>query len=133
RSDPRLRRSNPASTQLALLVEDPVVRQHKVRAIAHQQILVDLDSQFTQTLDLTDQRHRIDHNAVSNHADFAAPQNSRRDEMQNIFDAAIDDGVAGIIAALTAYDDIGPSGKHVDDLAFALVAPLHANQNCVRH
>src|SRR5262249_37266599 len=127
RPDPSLRRSNPPSTQLPLLVKYPVVRQHKVRAIANEQVPVDFNPQLTQAADLSDQRHRIDNNAVSNHTDFTAPEDSGRDQMQNIFHSAMNDGVPGIVTALTADNDVGLGSKHVDDLAFALIAPLHSN------
>jgi hypothetical protein len=35
--------------------------------------------------------------------------------------------VSGIVATLTADNNVGLGGKHVDDLALALVAPLHPN------
>src|SRR5947207_8608159 len=44
RADSALGRSNPASTQLAMLVEYPVVWQDKVSAIADQQVLIYFDS-----------------------------------------------------------------------------------------
>jgi len=47
--------------------------------------------------------------------------------MQNIFRAAMNDGVPGIVTALAADNDVGLSGKHIYDLALALVAPLHSN------
>ena len=42
-----------------------------------------------------------------------------------------EDRVAGVVAALRADDDVRLLGQHVDDLAFAFVAPLGADQNCV--
>ena len=53
--------------------------------------------------------------------------------MQNIFLAAMNDGMAGIIPTLTAHDDIGVGGKNVDDLALPFVAPLRADQDRVGH
>ena len=53
--------------------------------------------------------------------------------MQHIFHAAMEDCVPGIIAALAADNYVRSRSKHVDNLAFAFVAPLHSNQNCVRH
>ena len=63
--------ANPAAAQLALLVEDPVIRQNKMRAIADEQVFVDVDSQFTQAIHLGHKRDWIDYHAVSDHADFA--------------------------------------------------------------
>ncbi len=53
--------------------------------------------------------------------------------MQHIFHAAVDDCMAGIIAALAADNDVRLRSKHVDNFAFALIAPLHSDQNCVCH
>ena len=53
--------------------------------------------------------------------------------MQDVFRSAVNDGVAGVISALAANDDVRRAGEDVDDFAFAFVAPLRADQNCVRH
>src|SRR6478672_5256470 len=53
--------------------------------------------------------------------------------MQHVFHATVNDCVPGIIAALAADNDVRLRSKHVDNFAFALVAPLHSDQNCVRH
>ena len=41
--------------------------------------------------------------------------------------------VAGIVAALRAHHPIHALGQHVNNFAFALIAPLGANQNGVGH
>ena len=122
-----------AFPQLALFIERAVIGQNEVGAITDQQILPDLDLELAQPFDLGDERDRIDHDAVADHADFAAPQNSRRDQVENVFRAAMDDGVAGVIPALAADDDVRLGGEDIDDLSFAFIAPLRADQNCVRH
>ena len=104
-----------------------------MRAIADEQVLVDVDSQLAQAIHLGHKRDWIDNHAVSDHANFALPQDSRRNQMQHIFHAAVNDCVPGIIAALAADNDVRLRSKHVDNFAFALVAPLHSDQNCVRH
>ena len=53
--------------------------------------------------------------------------------MQNIFLAAMNDGVAGIVPTLTAHHDIGVGGKNVDDFPLPFVAPLRADQDRVGH
>ncbi len=45
----------------------------------------------------------------------------------------MNDGVAGVVSALAADDDVRLAGEDVDDFAFAFIAPLRADQNCVRH
>ena len=39
------------------------------------------------------------------------------------------DGVAGVRAALVAHDPVGALGEDIDELAFALVAPLGADDH----
>lgn len=53
--------------------------------------------------------------------------------MQNVFFTAVDDGVSGVVATLTADDDIGVPGKDVDDFALAFIAPLRTDQYRVCH
>ena len=42
-------------------------------------------------------------------------------------------GMPGVVAALRADDDLSLFGEDVDDLAFAFVAPLGADENRVGH
>ena len=84
-----------------------MIGQDEMRAIADEQILADLDSDLAQTFDLGDERDRIDDDAVADHANLSAPQNAGRNEMQDVFLAAVNDGVAGVVAALAADDDVG--------------------------
>src|SRR5689334_13053815 len=53
--------------------------------------------------------------------------------MQDVFDPSMNDCVPGIIASLATDNDVRPRREHIDNLALALIAPLHANQYCVRH
>jgi hypothetical protein len=41
--------------------------------------------------------------------------------------------VAGVVAASVADDNVRRLGEHINDFAFAFVAPLGADQNCIRH
>ena len=41
--------------------------------------------------------------------------------------------VPGIVAALEPHDDIGAAGQPVHHLAFALIAPLRANNRHISH
>jgi hypothetical protein len=134
-TDPALGRPDlrVAFAQLALFVEHPVIRQDEVRAIADEEVLPDFDTKLAQPLNLFYERNRIDHNAVADYAAFAATQNPRRNQVKNIFRAAMNDGVAGVVPALAPDHDVGLGGQDVDDLAFAFVAPLRADQNGVGH
>ena len=56
-------------------------------------------------------------------------QNAARDELQDELLAADDDGVAGVVTAGVAGDDVELFAEDVDDLAFAFVAPLGAEND----
>ncbi|OGW80652.1 MAG: hypothetical protein A2Z83_09630 [Omnitrophica bacterium GWA2_52_8] len=73
----------------------------------------------------------IDDDAVSDHADFSRMQNPGRNQVEDKFFVGKFYGVAGIVTALITDDDIRLAGKKVDDLAFALIAPLRTYQNSV--
>ena len=96
-------------------------------AVADEQILADCDAQASQAVDLGDKGDRIDNNTVADHTNLCAPEYSRRDEVQNVFDATMNDGVPGIVSALAADHNVGFAREHVDDLAFSLIAPLRPN------
>ncbi len=68
--------ADASAAQLALLIEHPVIRQNQMRAIADEQVFVDVDSQLSQAIDLGHKRDWIDNHAVSDHADFALPKDS---------------------------------------------------------
>ena len=73
RADAAFGCSDLAPTQLALFIEQTVVGQNQMRAIANEQIPPDRDSQLAQAIDLGDERDRIDHHAIADHANFSAP------------------------------------------------------------
>ena len=80
-----------------------------------------------QFCNLFDERQRINHHPVPNHADFLSPQDTGGDETENVFLIPVNNGVTGVVTALAANDDLRRLRKHVDDFAFPLVAPLCAN------
>ena len=86
-----------------------------------------------QRLDLAQQRRRIDHQAVADHGLLARAQNAARNQLQNELLLADEDRVAGVVAALIARHDVESLGEEIDDLAFALVAPLGAEDDYVSH
>ena len=88
---------------------------------------------FFQIVDLAEQRHRIDHRAVADHASLARMQRARGHQAQDVFLAVDDDRVRRIVAALEADDDIGVAGKQIDNLALALIAPLRADYGYCVH
>ena len=116
-----------AFPQFALLIEDAVIWQNKMCAIADDQIFAHCNPEPAQAFDLVHQRERVDNYPIADHADFATPQNPRRNQMQNVFPFPVNDGVTGVIAALTAHHDICVSSEDIDDFPFTFVAPLRPN------
>ena len=53
----------------------------------------------------------------------------RRHQLQRVALVADDDGVAGVVATLVAHDVGVLLGQQVDDLGFALIAPLGSNDD----
>src|SRR5207302_3493787 len=86
-----------------------------------------------QPLDLTNDRDRINDDAVADDARFSRTQNPRRDQVQHVFFLAQNDGVPRVVAALRADDDVRIFGQKINDLALAFVAPLSADENRVGH
>jgi len=95
-----------------------------MRAIANEQIPADRNSQLAQALDLGNERDGIDDGAVADYASFSTPEYAGRDQMQNVLHASMNDGMSSVVPSLAADNDVSFSGEDIDNLAFALVAPL---------
>jgi len=122
-----------AFENFALGVELAVIGKNEMGRFAQVKIAVDFDPEFAETFDLTDEADRIDDDSITNHTNLFLAQNARGDEMEDVFLAADVNGMAGIVAALCADDDVRFFGEHVDNFAFSLIAPLGTHQNCICH
>jgi len=98
-----------------------IVRQHKLFGIHRHALRSELG-------DLLKQRERIDDNAIADDRALALHQ-ARRQQRELVSRVAHHQRVTGIVAALEAHDDIGAMAEPIDDLAFALVAPLGADHD----
>ena len=83
--------------------------------------------------DLLEQRVRIDHHAVAQHARLAGMADTGGHEVGDELLAVDHERVAGIRSAAVAHDDIGALGEQIDDLALALITPLSADDDDDRH
>ena len=79
-----------------------------------------------------DEMVRIDDDAVADDAELA-PHHARGQQRQFVADAVDHQRVAGIVTALIAHHHVGALAQPVHDLAFALVAPLGADHDDIRH
>ena len=87
----------------------------------------------SQSDDFLDEAGGVEDDAIADDADFARPKDAGWDEVENVFDAGADDGVAGVVAALRADDDIGFVREEIDDFSFAFVAPLGSDDDGIWH
>jgi hypothetical protein len=109
-------------------------RQDQRRILRQQQRLGrDVDALGTDRIDLRQQRPGIDHHAVADDRQLARPHHAGGQQAQLVFDIADDERVPRIMAALEAHHHIGTAGQPIDDLALALVTPLHAHNRDIRH
>ena len=102
-------------------------RQYEGTTRTDSQSFEDRYTTLGQLLCFTDQRIQRQHHAVANEAQHAVTQNSRRDQVQYGLLAGNHQRVAGIVAALETRHGCGFVRQEVDNLAFALIAPLRSN------
>ena len=133
RADAARRRADLAlaAPRFAEHVQLAVIRQNQVRLVADEQPVADVDPESRQLLDLGEQRLRIDDHAVADDAHDALVQDARRNEVQDELLAADIHRVPRVVAALIASDDREMRGHQIDDLAFAFVTPLRAENHDV--
>ena len=91
------------------------------------------DTLVSQAPDLGHQGVRVQHDAVADHRELAGAHHPGGQQRELVDGIADDQRVAGIVAALEAHDDVGLFREPVDDLALALVAPLGADDDHIRH
>ena len=91
------------------------------------------DAVFLQPFHLADEADGVEHHAVADDAELVLAQDAGRDEVQHRLLALDDDRVAGVVAAGVTHDDLRRLREHVNDFAFAFIAPLGADENCVCH
>ena len=79
RADAAPRRADlcPAGRRLCRQLDHAVVRQDDLRAIRQEQLPIDRQTHALQHGDLTQERRRVNHHAVADHALAAGPQHTR--------------------------------------------------------
>ena len=112
---------------LALGIEFAMIGKDQVRRLAEEEVAVNPDAELAQPLDFLDEAHGVNHHAVADDADLVLAQNAGGDQVQDVFLPFDVDRVAGVVAALRADHHVRLLGQHVNDLAFAFIAPLGAD------
>src|SRR5579863_633278 len=109
--------------------DQAMVRQDYMRAVADEEVAVHLDAGVAERADFLEECHGVEDDSVANDAAATGTQNAAGHQLQNELLAIDDDSVSGIVAAGIAGHDGEVLREHVDDFAFALVAPLGANDD----
>ncbi len=107
--------------------------QDEVCAIRDEQPAAGLDARLGELRELFEQGVGVDHHAVAEQALLVVVDDPGGHEVEGEVPIAELDGVAGVVAALEADHGVERRAEQVDDLALALVAPLHAQNHAVRH
>ncbi len=128
---PRRADLHVAERVLARLVERHVDGQHQRAGGRDAQPRADADTGRFELADLLQQRRRGQHDAVADEDRHVLVQHARRDQPQHRLAPADDERMPGVVAALKAHDAARAFGQPVDDLAFALVTPLGADDDDV--
>ena len=97
-------------------------------AVGDIQLAVDFDAALRQCVQLGKERLRVQRHAVPDDADSAL-EDAGGDLVEHELAGPGVDGVAGVRASLIAHDEVGALGEHVDDLAFAFIPPLGADDD----
>ena len=77
--------------------------------------------------------HRVQDDAIADHAGFATMQNTGGNQVENILFLAMPDRMSGIVSPLHPDDQIGLLSENIDNFPFSLISPLGSNQNSIRH
>src|SRR5579872_1680108 len=93
----------------------------------------DFDALRANFLSFLHEMVRIKNDAVADDRQFAGTHDARRQEREFERLAVNHQSMAGVMPTLETHHDIGGNGKPIDDLAFALVAPLGADNHHIGH
>ena len=111
-TDPATRRTNASVSELFLfpLFREPVIREDELGTVAHVEIRGDFDPELAQHLRLGNEGFGVHDAAIADHRQDAWVQDARRDDVQDEFLLAHDNGMARVVAAAVAHDDLHPLG-----------------------
>ncbi len=98
-------------------------------AIADEEAAIHLHAVVTQSGDFFEKCDGIEDYTVADYAAASGAQHATRDQLQDKFFAVDDDCVPGIVASGVASHDGKIFGEDIDDLAFAFVTPLGADDD----
>ncbi len=114
-------------------VQRRVIGHDEVGVLRDVEVAVEGDTASDQRLHLVDQRGRVDDHAAADDAPAARVEDAGGDRLEHELLLAHHDGVPGVVPALVADGHVDTGRQHVHHLPLALVAPLGADHDDVRH
>ena len=107
-----------------------MIGKNDVGAVADEEIAVHFHAGRAQRIDFLHEGERIEHYAVADNTAAAFAQHAAGNQLQDELLALDGDRVSRIVAAGITRDDLEALREHVNDFAFAFVAPLCADDDC---
>ncbi len=110
-----------------------MIREHDRRAVADLQVFGrDGNALAAQFVHLFQQLFGVDDRAVAEDVDHAFAENTAGQEVQRKLTIFVDHGVARVVAALIAHDDVVIRRDQVYHTAFSFVTPVDS-YDCTVH
>ncbi len=106
-----------------------MVRQQEMGAPTHADPALEVDAARREGVVLLEELVDVQHDTVAEQASLAGMQDPRGDLVEDELLLPHVNGVARVGATLVASHDVDVLGENVHDLAFALVAPLAADDD----
>src|SRR5208337_4274126 len=104
-----------------------MVGKNHVRAIADEQIAVNLHAVGAEGVDFLDEGKRVEHHAVADYSAATLAKHTAWNELQDKLLTVNGNCVSGIVATRIARHHLKMFGENVNDLALAFIAPLRAD------
>src|SRR5271165_7257004 len=107
-----------------------MVGKNHVRAITDEQVVVHPHPVGAQSVHFFNEGKRVQNDPVAYDAAAAFTQNAAWNELKDELLAMDGNGVPGIVATGITRHKLEPLGENVNNLAFAFIAPLGADDHC---
>ena len=96
-------------------------------------LLVDGEALAAEFIDLGKEGDGVHDDPVSDDTLFFAPEDPGRNEVQDVFGAALDDGMTGIVATGGTHHHVCMLRQVIDDFTFSFIAPLGTGHDHIGH
>ena len=105
-------------------LDHAVIGQDDLGAVGDVELTVHVDAEVAELGDFLEEGDGVEDDSVADDASAVGAEDAAGDELQDKLLAVDDHGVAGVVAAGVAGDDVELFAEDVDDLALAFIAPL---------